>query len=145
MLLYLSGFAAASFASLLFLGRPYVKLEGEMLTVRNPIYIHAIPRAEIVGVKAGGFGFGSLVTRGGDIRVMGLEETAMESVRGGSEDQAILNRWIKTGLTGFRQIDDNSPTYRKTPTQTSRLAPFDWPLALLLVGWILHLIRFLSF
>jgi hypothetical protein len=130
---YAAGIFLASTGALCVLARPFVTLRGETLTVRNPLRVYRCDFAAVGSLTSGFWGFPKLVVAGRGIRVIGMEETNLQLMRGGSDDMAVLQA----------EIADRNPDHPHAGTGLhARWALLDRGLVLLLLAWALYALSF---
>lgn len=131
---YGSGTFIVSVAALCVLARPSVKLLSGRLTVRNPLRAYSFDLAAVESLESGLMGFPKLIVAGRTVRVVGMEETTLQLMRGGSDDMAVLQAEI--GDSSFGELSTGVEPVR------SSWAPLDRGLALLLTAWLLYVVSF---
>lgn len=122
------GLFVVSIAALGVLARPSVTLRSGVLTVRNPMRAHSVELAAVESLQSGLVGFPKLTVAGRTIRLIGMEESGLAKMAGGSDDMAVLKAEI---------AEAGAPT--GTETVQKRWVPFDKGLCLLLLAWSLYL------
>ena len=131
---YGSGIFLASAGSLCLLARPSVTLRQGILTVRNPFRTYTCDLSAVKSLTSGFWGFPKLVVDGRTIRVMGMEESNLQQMSGGSDDMAVLQAEIADQELG--QAHPGGDVLR------SRWALLDRGLCVLLAAWSTYAISF---
>ncbi len=133
VLAYATGIFLVSVTALCVLGRPYVTVREGTALVRNPLRTYRVQLADVESLKSGFWGFPQLIVAGRGIRVMGLEETTLDYLAGGSDDMAVLH-------TELGKQPSKTPS---TQGIRARWAIMDRGLALLLAAWAAYALSFL--
>lgn len=132
------GYAAtmfiASLASACVLGRPYLTLRDGLVTVRNPLRIYTLRLIDVESVVSGFLGFPKLSAAGRTIRVMGMEESGLDQLGGGSDDMAVLQMELEA------RVPENDQ--EQAAGVVARWALMDLGLALLLTAWAVYAVSF---
>lgn len=79
VLAYATGIFLASVTALCVLGRPYVTVGEGTALVRNPMRTYRFQLADVESLNSGFCGFPRLIVAGRGIRVMGLEESTLDT------------------------------------------------------------------
>jgi hypothetical protein len=130
---YAAGTFLASMGALCVLARPFVSLSRGTLTVRNPLRIYTCDFAAVESLTNGFWGFPQLVVAGRGILLMGMEESNLQLMRGGSDDMAVLQAEI---------ADRNPDDLHAGAGLHARWALLDRGLVLLMVAWGLYALGF---
>ena len=133
---YAVGTFVVSTGALCVLARPSVTLDShETLTVRNPLRVYRCDFAAVESLTSGFWGFPKLTVAGRAIRIMGMEESNLQLMSGGSDDMAVLRAELAD-----RQGGDIRAVGREACR--SRWALLDRGLVLLWGAWALYAISF---
>lgn len=135
VLAYATGIFLASVTALCVLGRPYVTVGEGTALVRNPMRTYRFQLADVESLNSGFWGFPRLIVAGRGIRVMGLEESTLDHLAGGSDDMAVLH--TELGKQPSRHENQSAAGI------CARWAIMDRGLALLLAGWGAYALSFL--
>lgn len=133
---YGAGTFLASSIALCVLARPSVALRQGILTVRNPLRTYTCDFNAVESLTGGFWGFPKLVVAGRVIHLMGMEESNLQLMRGGSEDMAVLRAEIAD-----RDLSQDLPEPKQAGLH-SRWALLDRGMVMLLVAWTLYAISF---
>lgn len=125
----------ASVLAVVILGRTQVLIHEERLEIRNPVRRYRADLSAVTGVEPGALGFPTLGVAGHQVRLMGLEESPIDRMSGGSEELKILRDVLDTS----KQAAQSAPNQ---PLDVG-LNPLDRPLVLILAGWAIYGLSFL--
>jgi hypothetical protein len=135
VLAYASGMFLASVTALCVLGRPCVTVREGTVFVRNPLRTYRFQLADVESLESGFWGFPRLIVAGRRIRAMGLEETTLDHLPGGSDDMAVLHAEL-----------GEQPSRHGTRSAAgihARASIMDRGLAFLLAGWAAYALSLL--
>lgn len=124
----------ASVLALCVLGRPYVTVRSGVVFGRNPIRTYRFHLADVKSLTSGFWGFPKFVVADRSIRLMGMEESTLDSMRGGSQAMAVLQ-------AEFAGMEPDRGHARDVGIH-ARWALMDRGLALLLAGWTFYAASF---
>ena len=130
---FAAGMFSASVAVLCVFARPYVTLRNGRVTVRNPLRIYRFALSQVQSVEDGFSGFPKLVVAGRTIRVMGMEQTGLDQMSGGSEDMVVFQA---------ERADARVSTGDDGAEVGVRWSLMDRGLALLLAAWAMYAASF---
>lgn len=130
---YAAGMFFASVTALCVLGRPYLTLRDGGVTVRNPMRIYRFALSRVQSVENGFCGFPKLVVAGRTIRAMGMEQTGLDQISGGSDDMVVFQAEL---------ADASVNTGDAGAVVSLRWSLMDLGLALLLAAWAIYAASF---
>ena len=133
VLRYAAGMFIASTAALCVLARPYLTLRKGQVTVRNPLRVYRFSLGQVESVEDGFWGFPKLTAAGRTMRVMGMEQTGLDEMSGGSDDLVVF----QADLAGrdLTAPDTAAPV-------SVHWSPMDRGLGLLLAAWAVYAASF---
>lgn len=137
----IAGILLVSVCAQVILARPFLEVADGLLIVRNPLVRFEIPITSIRGLRPGVLGFPQLEFEGGSVRLMALESTLAEDMRGQNTARHDLGVLLGPGLperaSGSRSAESQEGVVRRS------FLPLSPGLLVLLAAWALFFLWFL--